>query len=369
MQALELFNQLTLQRYPLSSDTSLTAFNQAESILVNRVLTDFANTKLSVINENFGAISCVLQSQIIDQYNDSFLSNYGCELNLQNNHLNSNKPLLLDPSLLTGDLVIGLLPKSLSFFKWQLEQLSKLNKPVLIAGMVKYISNGHINLMNQYFEDTQVSRAEKKARCILLSRPKKQNQNNTLPKHEFNNIEVENLPGVFCQKHIDIGARFFIEQFKNIHVNESFNIADLGCGNGILSLAMAKIHSQNTLNFDCFDESMQAVKCAEHNWGLNELDQTKHSVSFIQNDGLLNQAPKKYDIIICNPPFHQNHTVGIHITQSLIKQAKVCLKDDGEFWLVANRTLPYLNELKSHFKLVNQVSQNAKFKVFMVKKS
>ena len=139
MQALELFNQLTLQRYPLSSDTSLTAFNQAESILVNRVLTDFANTKLSVINENFGAISCVLQSQIIDQYNDSFLSNYGCELNLQNNHLNSNKPLLLDPSLLTGDLVIGLLPKSLSFFKWQLEQLSKLNKPVLcVCGEVSH---------------------------------------------------------------------------------------------------------------------------------------------------------------------------------------------------------------------------------------
>ncbi|MCJ8312885.1 MAG: class I SAM-dependent methyltransferase [Saccharospirillaceae bacterium] len=369
MQADELFEQLTLERYPCSSDASLTAFNQAESILVNRVLTDFGTTKLSIINENFGAISCVLHKQIVDQYNDSFLSNFGCELNLKNNNCDQTKPLLLDPSLLTGDLIIGLLPKSLSFFKWQLEQLSKLNKPVLIAGMVKYISSGHINLMNQYFEDTQVSRAHKKARCILLSQPKKQNSNNTIPKHEFNNIQVENLPGVFCQKHIDIGARFFIEQFKNIEINESYNIADLGCGNGILSLAMAKMYHKHSLNFECFDESMQAVKCAEHNWLLNELDKSKHSAAFIQNDGLLNQAPKKYDIIICNPPFHQNHTVGIHITQSLIKQAKVCLKDDGEFWLVANRTLPYLNELKSHFKCVNQVSQNAKFKVFMAKKT
>ena len=369
MQALELFEQLTLERYPASSDKSLTAFNQAESILVNRVLADFSDKKISIINENFGAISCVLHEQIVDQYNDSFLSHFGCEVNLKHNNLDQTKPLLLEPSLLTGDLIVGLLPKSLSFFKWQLEQLSKLNKPVLMAGMVKYISKGHIDLMNQYFEDTQVSRAEKKARCVLLSHPKNFKSNAKQPKHEFNNIQVENLPGVFCQKHIDIGARFFIEQFKNIEVSESFNIADLGCDNGILSLAMAKMHSKHTLNFDCFDESMQAVKCAEHNWLLNELDQSKHSAAFIQNDGLLNQAPKKYDIIICNPPFHQNHTVGIHITQSLIKQAKVCLKDDGEFWVVANRTLPYLNELKSHFKQVNQVSQNAKFKVFMTKKS
>ena len=368
MQALELFEQLTLERYPISCDASLTAFNQAESILVNRVLRDFSDTKLSLINENFGALSCVLHEQIVDQYNDSFLSNFGCKLNLKNNNLDQTKPLLLEPSQLTGDLIVGLLPKSLSFFKWQLEQLSKLNKPILIAGMVKYISNGHIDLMNQYFEDTQVSRAEKKARCVLLSHPKKVHSTTKQPIHEFNNVQVENLPGVFCQKHIDIGARFFIEQFKNIDVHAQFNISDLGCGNGILSLAMAKMHNTHALNFDCFDESMQAVKCAKHNWLLNDLDKSKHHASFIQNDGLLNQAPKQYDLILCNPPFHQNHTVGIHITQSLIKQAKVCLKDNGEFWVVANRTLPYLNELKSHFKQVNQVAQNAKFKVFVAKK-
>ena len=67
MQALELFEQLTLERYPASSDKSLTAFNQAESILVNRVLTDFSDKKISIINENFGAVSCVLHEQIVDQ--------------------------------------------------------------------------------------------------------------------------------------------------------------------------------------------------------------------------------------------------------------------------------------------------------------
>jgi len=340
-------------------------------LLANRIIHDYAKFNISLFNENFGALSCALHKQIIDQYNDSFLSQHACYLNLTANQLTTHIDQVHTPDALKGQLIVGLIPKSLSFFQWQLEQIATLNKPILIAGMVRYISNGHIHLMNQYFTDIQVSRAEKKARCILLNAPKLSNKANTppnLPKLELNGIHVENLPGVFCQKHIDIGARFFIEQFKKIDIHESDNIADLGCGNGILSLAMAKLHSTKSLNFELFDESNQAVKCAKHNWLLNQIsNNTQHHACFIQNDGLLNQPSNKYNVILCNPPFHQNNTVGIHITQSLIKQAKQCLSQQGSLWIVANRQLPYLKTLKANFKQVTQISENAKFRVYCAK--
>ncbi|BCE01440.1 class I SAM-dependent methyltransferase [Marinicellulosiphila megalodicopiae] len=359
-----LFNELTLQRYPVSSDASLTAFSQAEVLLAKKLDEQFNQVSLSIINENFGALSCVFNEKIQDSYNDSFLSQCATSINIEANQKKSIE-LNNDLSALKGDVIAGLIPKSLSFFQWQLEKLSQLNRPIVLAGMVKYISNGHIDLMNRYFESIDVSRAEKKARCMILSEPKQQSISQKNPSLEYNGVQLNNLPGVFCQKHIDIGARFFIENFKKIETHNQAKIADLGCGNGILSLLMANMTKAHALDFVLFDESKQAVDCAKQNWMLNKFDESAHSAQFIQNDGLLNQEAQSFDFILCNPPFHQNHTVGIHITQSLIKQANFSLKSDGQFWVIANRQLPYLGELKSHFKDVKLVNQNAKFKIFV----
>jgi 23S rRNA (guanine1835-N2)-methyltransferase len=66
-------------------------------------------------------------------------------------------------------------------------------------------------------------------------------------------------------------------------------------------------------------------------------------------------------LIVCNPPFHQQHTVGDYIALSMFKQAKRVLKKSGEFWVIGNRHLDYLQSLKKLFGQVSLVASNPKF--------
>jgi 16S rRNA (guanine1207-N2)-methyltransferase len=44
------------------------------------------------------------------------------------------------------------------------------------------------------------------------------------------------------------------------------------------------------------------------------------------------------DLILCNPPFHQQNTIGSHIAMRMFKQARqVVLRSGGELWVIGNR--------------------------------
>jgi len=72
------------------------------------------------------------------------------------------------------------------------------------------------------------------------------------------------------------------------------------------------------------------------------------------------------DLILCNPPFHQQHVVGIGIAFTLFESAKLALKQHGELWVVANRHLGYDKTLNSLFGNCRTVAANKKFTVYRV---
>ena len=68
------------------------------------------------------------------------------------------------------------------------------------------------------------------------------------------------------------------------------------------------------------------------------------------------------DLILCNPPFHQQNTIGSHIAMRMFKQARqVVLRSGGELWVIGNRHLGYQVSLKKYFSKVELVASNAKF--------
>ena len=83
--------------------------------------------------------------------------------------------------------------------------------------------------------------------------------------------------------------------------------------------------------------------------------------TFKVGDGLQEFADNSVDIILCNPPFHQQNAIGDQIANSMIKASKHVLRKRGELWIVGNRHLNYQQTLKRVFGNYHLVAENKKF--------
>jgi 16S rRNA (guanine1207-N2)-methyltransferase len=74
--------------------------------------------------------------------------------------------------------------------------------------------------------------------------------------------------------------------------------------------------------------------------------------------------PRRYDAIVCNPPFHaQGAGERVDLGRAFIVAAAAALSPGGRLWLVANRHLPYEAVLDASFGSTRVVAQHDGFKV------
>jgi 16S rRNA (guanine1207-N2)-methyltransferase len=74
--------------------------------------------------------------------------------------------------------------------------------------------------------------------------------------------------------------------------------------------------------------------------------------------------PKRYDVIVSNPPFHAQGSMDRpDIGRAFIVAAAEALKPGGRLWMVANRHLPYESVLDARFGTVRIVTQSQGFKI------
>ena len=74
--------------------------------------------------------------------------------------------------------------------------------------------------------------------------------------------------------------------------------------------------------------------------------------------------PASQELVLCNPPFHQQNTLTLDIAKRMFTSAKTALASDGELWVVANRHLPYYRLLKRLFKHCNTIATDSKFSLY-----
>ena len=163
--------------------------------------------------------------------------------------------------------------------------------------------------------------------------------------------------GVFSQQQLDIGARCFLAHLPTA-LPEKARVVDLGCGNGVMGLAMLQSHPGVELTF-C-DESWLALKSARDNVARYCPD---GAVTYHHGDGL-SGLDGPFDCILLNPPFHEGHTVGDHVARRLFRQASQRLAEEGELRVIGNRHLGYHKVLGRLFNDVQVVGSNRKFVVF-----
>ena len=367
--------ELKLQRFPLTNDSSLKAWNAADEYLFDWLKEQnlpFASNTL-IINDQFGALSCGLNSYQPYCWNDSFLSRTAIQTNIKLNSL-SSKPIFIDqcehfiPEYLVFDLVVIRIPKHNSLLEFQLHTIKKhLHKNTIIvsAGMSKEIHKSNLKIYELIIGETKTSLAKKKARLIFTKvqnlSPNERAFNALVSqyKEERFGIKVTGLAGVFSRNKLDIGSRILLNYMPKTQAKQK--LIDLGCGTGVLGTCAAIINSELEVTFT--DESWLAVESAKRTFKNNCTSEANYLVTNVL-EGLENNH---YNYILCNPPFHQQSVQTLAIANEMFKQASEKLVSSGELRVVANRHLNYNNYLTRYFSQVKIISKDPKFIIWLAK--
>ncbi|WP_373975354.1 methyltransferase [Chitinibacter sp. SCUT-21] len=344
------FAALQLQRYPSKHAKELRAWDAADEYL-SEFLPE--NDSVILLNDAFGALHCAAEaknSAEIWHINDSWCARKAIGQNLQSIQYQ-------DFAGQSASLGLVKIPKSISLLQAQMLSLaSQITTPITLycSGMQKHVSNGHLDVFKACCDGVEYLPTSKKARMYRALLAPQNNPTNlqTVPVPELG-IELKNIAGVFAEQKIDIGSRFFIEHFHLLP--KASKVADVGCGNGLLSLAYHRLHPDAQLFL--YDESMAAVQSAQLSFAHNFPQAT---VTIQHNDGLLD-VKEQFELILINPPFHQQNTVTTDIALSMFEQASHSLVPGGAVWIVANRHLDYWQALRRRFARVDTVAQNDKF--------
>jgi 16S rRNA (guanine1207-N2)-methyltransferase len=367
------FAQLDLIRQPEQQNEPLQAFDAADEYLLNHLAEQqpAVQTRVLVLNDSFGAIAASLAGKVqVTSSGDSFLAFQGLEKNLiRNGQAFDAVPVVPANELFTGpfDRVVIRVPKTLALLEEQLIRLQGHLAPgaqVIAAAMVKHLPRAAGDLLERYIGPVQASLAVKKARLLIATPEAKNPVESPYPSRyqlDIPAIELLNHANVFCREGLDIGTRAFLPHLpKNLG---TARVADLGCGNGVLAIASALQNPE--AHYTLVDESFMAVQSATENWraALDDRD-----VIVRAGDGLAGQEPQSLDVVLCNPPFHQQQVVGDFLAWRMFQQAREALVVGGALYIVGNRHLGYHSKLARLFRGVEQVAATPKFVILKARK-
>jgi 16S rRNA (guanine1207-N2)-methyltransferase len=359
--------EFELARNP--ADVNLQAWDSADELLLNHV-DDLqllsAYSKLLIINDAYGALAVALATYPVYSWNDSLLAQQALRDNLLANgypteQVETNSGI--DFPAVAVDCVLLKIPKTLALLEHQLYLLRPLlhhDTHIVAAGMSRHIHKSTLELFESILGPTTTTRARKKSRLILVERDHSINEGHSrFP--DCYEVEVDrcyrivNHASLFSRDRLDQGSQLLIEHMP-IGVQYR-RIVDLGCGNGILGIIAASLNPTANLLF-C-DESHMAIASTSENF-QHAFAQTR-SVEFRVDDCLRSVATASQDLVLINPPFHQQHSVGDAIAWQMFKDAQRVLVVGGELRLVGNRHLAYHAKLKKLFGNCETIAADSKF--------
>lgn len=360
------FGAFKLARYPTRSDETLLAWCSADALLLEEVHRgDVPASQILVVNDAYGALSVALQP--LAMWTDSALAAIALRRNAKVN-ARAETPLVWSTQTPVGAATLAVMrvPKLRPFFEYQLSQLARClpqGATVLAAGMDKHLSPHTAQLMERWIGPTQRHRGQRKARLFSAVRDTRQAPDyQAVARYhcEFLGASLGGLPNVFSREQLDGGARFLLQHLRRVPPVAC--AIDLACGNGVLGLFAAKHGIAQNVVF-C-DESAMAVASARAN--AEELfGQSAGRFSFHHGDGLRDYTADPVQLILCNPPFHQEHTVNDFAGRHLLGQCNRHLVPGGRLYVVANRHLDYLPLLRSVFRRVEKCAGNARFNILI----
>ncbi|WDE10917.1 methyltransferase [Thalassomonas haliotis] len=360
---------LHLDRYPLAQvNRSLQAWDAADEYLVNHIdQHQLLNpeSRVLIFNDLFGALTVNFTENQLFTVNDSFLSMCGIKHNLEQNHLSgdTHKQLTsLDPLPDDIDIILYKIPKSKSLLSEQLVKIKqKYSEQVIFiaADRAKEIHTSTLKQFEKYLGTTKTSLAVKKARLVFAELDNPTRYNSPFPTVwplENTRFSLSNHANVYAREKLDLGARYFVRHLPEIAAGSQ--VIDLGCGNGVIGLTVLAAQGEAQVQF--VDESHMAIASARENIESN-LPRATDNCLFHVNDCLTGFEEDSADVILCNPPFHQQTATTDHIAWQMFNDSFRVLKKGGELRIIGNRQLGYHVKLQRIFGNHKLIATNEKF--------
>ena len=370
---------LRLDRWPPTADDRLQAWDAADEYLLRHLdaCAPAPGAGVLLAGDRWGALAVAVAARGIGVacWGDSHLGRLALAANLSANGLDPGAVPFTGadrPPPGRPGLVLLRLPKDLAALEDDLRQLRGALSPgatIVAGGMIKHTPTRAWRLLERLVGPTTTTPGWKKARlgvatvaggALPAAAPARSYR--PLPQ-----LELAGAPGVFGGGRLDGGTALLLR-----HLPEGaapLAAADLGCGDGVLALALAcRCPRAQVLGVD---ESYRAVACARANLERNAaaLGGSEGRVSFTVADGLAGVPPGSLDLVLCNPPFHQGHAVADLAAGRLFAQARAALRPGGRLLAVGNRHLGHHAKLDRLFGAHELLDGDARFLVLAATRS
>ena len=168
-------------------------------------------------------------------------------------------------------------------------------------------------------------------------------------------------PGLFGWNKIDEGSAFLAEHlpaFLSTFKTHPSSMLDLGCGYGYLTLMTRELPLSVRVATDNNAAALLAMqKNAEH----HQLQVTVHG------DDCASSLTEPFDMILCNPPFHQGFDTDGTLIEKFLQHTHRLLKPEGKALFVVNSFIGLESVAASRFSSVVQLANNRRFKLVSLK--
>ncbi|MCK9536914.1 MAG: methyltransferase [Bacilli bacterium] len=166
--------------------------------------------------------------------------------------------------------------------------------------------------------------------------------------------------GVFSKSRIDYGTHLLLQAFTPPS-KSSVRILDIGCGYGIIGLAIAKAYPD--FQVELTDINMRAVNLTQHNASVLNLNNVN-----IYIGNLYENADGLFDVIITNPPIR----AGKATVYRIFNQGYNRLFPGGYLWAVVRKqqgAKSLIKKMAELFGIMEIVVVSKGYYVFYVKKA
>lgn len=373
---------VALTRVPRAGKRPLRAWDAADEYVLDHLadLDPARDPSVLLIGDSFGALACGLAHLSPLVVCESAAGREAISENLSRNNLPPIEVRSILDDFEDGsifDLVIIKIPKATPHLVEILHRIRPHVSPstqIIGAGMVKNVHNSTIDAFEKIIGPTSTSLAKKKARLLHATADgTREPRPNPWPKvWKAHGHAVSNFGGGFSPNKLDPGTGLLLDSVRSLEElvpaapkpdDEPFHLVDLGCGNGILGLRFSEMLHQVEVphHVSAIDDSALAITASQASWAAETRQQ---SVSFHHAHRLVNVLePATADLIVVNPPFHEDRVLGDETAWSMFVDAHKVLRPDGDLIVVGNRHLAYHAKLKKIFGDVHNVGSNTKFVV------
>ena len=170
-------------------------------------------------------------------------------------------------------------------------------------------------------------------------------------------LSLDSKPGIFGWEKIDRGSAFLVEhlpQFLTRYSAAPKTLLDLGCGYGYLS---AQASPYGFPQIVATDNNAAALTAAAVN--LQRLAIETATVAADAGD----QINQRFDMVLCNPPFHQGFSIDGDMTVKFLSAAQRLLANTGQALFVVNNFIPLEHKAKDYFRYIEVLANNGSFKL------